>query len=99
MNQNAGANRWPRSATKVVVPGGVRPCPISQLVEIGSEGEFAWDEWLAHHGHPLLSVIGRKCCVGKLVGWDMPTRWPPSESDERATAQAERFAQWLRNKA
>jgi len=99
MNQNAGANRWPRSATKVVVPGGVRPCPTSQLVEIGSESEMAWNEWLAHHGWPMLSEIGRKGCVGKVVGWDMPTRWPPSEGDEQATATAGRFVQWLRSKA
>jgi hypothetical protein len=99
MNQNAGANRWPRSATKVVVPGGVRPCPTSQLVEIGSESEMAWNEWLAHHGWPMLSEIGRKGCIGRVVGWDMPTRWPPSEGDELATATAGRFVQWLRSKA
>jgi hypothetical protein len=99
MNQNAGAKRWPRSATKVIVAGGVRPTQLSQLVEVGSAHEAAWNEWLVAHGFPALSEIGHKIGVGMLVGWDMPSRWPPSGSDEPATAVALRFAEWLRSKA
>lgn len=99
MNQNAGANRWPRAATKITVAGGVRPTQISQLVEVGSAAESDWNGWLAARGFPALSEIGRKIGVGMLVGWDMPSRWPPSGSDEPATAVALRFAEWLRSKA
>jgi hypothetical protein len=99
MNQIAGGKRWPRSATKITVAGGVRPTLLSQLVEAGSAAETDWNEWLAAHGFPALSEIGRKTGVGMLIGWDMPSRWPPSGSDEPATAVALRFAEWLRSKA
>lgn len=99
MNQITSAKRWPRSATKVTLAGGVRPTQFSQLVEVGSAAEAGWNEWLAAHGFPELSKIGHKIGVGMLVGWDMPSRWPPSDGDEPASAIALRFADWLRSKA
>lgn len=99
MNQNARGNRWPRSATKVVVAGGVRPTPFSHLVQIGTDGETEWDGWLLARGFPPLSKIGRRMGEGLIVGWDMPGRYPPGGGDETGTATALRFAQWLRAKA
>lgn len=96
---NMNQNRWPRSATKIVVAGGVRPAVTSQIVQPGSAEEAEWEAWLAARGFPGLGRIGRKVGPGMLAGWDMPSRWPPSERDEAATATALRFAQWLRSKA
>ena len=99
MNQNVRGNRWPRSATKVIVPGGARPTPFSRIILPGGQEAEAWDAWLAARGLPLLAVIGRKAGPGMLAGWDMPSSWPPSDRDETATATAVRFVEWLRAKA
>lgn len=99
MNQNTRGNRWPRSATKVVVAGGARPTPFQQIILPDGPEAKAWDEWLAARGLPLLAVIGRKAGPGMLAGWDMPWRYPPSERDEAAVGTALRFVEWLRAKA
>jgi len=96
---NLNHTRWPRSATKIVVAGGARPTPLSQLVQIGTDQEQDWNGWLAAHGFPALAQIGHKAGAGMLTGWDMPWRYPPSAGDETATRIALRFAEWLRAKA
>lgn len=99
MNQMARGNRWPRSATKVTVAGGVRPTPFSRTVQIGTEPEADWNAWLVLHGFPELAVIGRRVQEGMLDGWDMPWMRPPSATDQDYTSIALRFAEWLRAKA
>ncbi len=88
-----------RAASRNIVPGGARPTPLSQLVQIGTDAEAAWDEWLEARRFPPLAKIGQRIGAGMVQGWDMPWRYPPAAGDETATRVAVRFAEWLRNKA
>ena len=88
-----------RAASRNIVPGGARPTPLSQLVQIGTDAEAAWDEWLEARRFPPLAKVGQRIGAGMVQGWDMPWRYPPGPGDETATRVAVRFAEWLRNKA
>lgn len=89
----------PRAATRIIVPGGQRPTPLSQVVQKGTEAEADWNRWLSEKGFPELEQIGRVVVVGMLEGWDMPWRYPPPPRDERAERVAWAYANWLRIKA
>lgn len=91
--------RMTRSAARIFVDGGVRPTPLSQIVQKGTEGEADWNRWLQANGFPELDRIGRVHVVGMIEGWDMPWRFPPSARDEASTRIARAYATWLRSKA
>ncbi|WP_159082430.1 hypothetical protein [Paragemmobacter aquarius] len=86
----------PRFATKIIVPNAGRPTQVCQVVEPGGDAAAAWDAWLRANGFAGVEAIGRRIKSGQLEGWDFPTRWPPSASDETGTRIAKRFAEWLR---
>lgn len=89
----------PRAATRIFVAGGARPTQFSQIVQRGTDGEADWNRWLLANGFPELGQIGRVHVVGMIEGWDMPWRFPPSDSDATASRIALDYAKWLRSKA
>ena len=87
---------YSQGATRIYVER--RPVARSMLVEFGSPQEAAWEVWVRSKGLGELREIGAQSRQGPLVGWDMPSRWPPSDRDQDATRAAVEFVNWLRSK-